>query len=71
MSTNKRISFFVQELSIQCRTRDDALVDANVNVESVISEFSPEEILINIDRDEFLSIIGEDYCKQYFGIEQE
>ena len=70
MSTNKRISFFVQELSIQCRTRDSALVDANVNVESVLSEFSPEEILINIDRDEFLSIIGEDYCKQYFGIEQ-
>lgn len=71
MSTNKRISFYASELSIQCWTRDETLVEATVNTETVLSSFSTEEILNHTDRDEFLSIIGEDYCKQYFGIEQE
>ena len=35
----------------------------------ILTEFTIEEIIENRDRDEFLAVIGEDYAREYFGIE--
>ena len=42
---------------------------ASVEESKILSEFTPEEILGQHDRDAFLELIGEEYAREYFGIE--
>lgn len=43
-------------------------VTADVEASEVVPQFGAEEILLHIDRDEFLELIGEDYVIAHFGI---
>lgn len=74
----KEISFLAQQISSEAGYFQDRqrhhMTKVNATLSSVeesdiLSEFTPKEILDHHDRDAFLELIGEDYAREYFGIE--
>lgn len=43
----------------------------SIEESDILSEFTPQEILAHHDRDAFLELIGEEYARLYFGIEEQ
>jgi hypothetical protein len=77
---SKEISFLAQQVSSEAGYFQDRqrrhLTRVNATLSSVeesdiLSEFTPKEVLDQHDRDAFLELIGEEYVRQYFGIEPE
>lgn len=76
----KEIIFLAQQVSSEAGyfqdrqrhhvTRVNATL-SSVEESDILSEFTPQEILDHHDRDAFLELIGEDYVREYFGIEDE
>lgn len=44
---------------------------ASLEESDILSQFTPEEILDHHDRDGFLALIGEEYVRLYFGIDDQ
>lgn len=42
---------------------------SSIEESDILTEFTPQEILQHHDKDAFLELIGEDYAREYFGIE--
>ena len=42
---------------------------SSLDESEILAEFTPQEILGCHDRDAFLELIGENYAREYFGIE--
>jgi len=77
---SKEISFLAQQVSSEAGYFQDRqrhhMTKVNATLSSVeesdiLSQFTPEEILDHHDRDAFLELIGEEYAREYFGIEPE
>ena len=74
----KEISFLAQQISSEAgyfqdrQRRHMTKVDATLSSleeSNILSQFSVQEILEDHGRDAFLEVIGEDYAREYFGIE--
>lgn len=46
-------------------------VTANIDEPELFAHFSAKEVAEHVDHDDLLDAIGEDYARQYFGIEPE
>lgn len=70
---SKEITFETETLTVDKpgRYSTDFRVTADINPPELISQFSAKEILEHADRDDLLDEIGEDYVREYFGIETE
>jgi len=75
---SKEITFLAQQVSSEAgyfqdrqrhhMTRVNATL-SSVEESDILSEFTPQEILEHHDKDAFLELIGENYAREYFGIE--
>ena len=57
-------------VAIDSAMRGEIRLDiSGVEKDEILDLFDETDILNHFDKDEMLNIIGEDYCKTYFGIE--
>ena len=75
---SKEISFLAAQISSEAGYYQDrqrrhmtkvTAILTSVDESDILSDFSPQEILAIHDRDAFLELIGENYAREYFGIE--
>ena len=43
-------------------------IEVSIDVDDVLGQMSIDEVFDYIDKDLFLDEIGEEYCKEYFGL---
>lgn len=70
---SKEIIFETETLTVDKpgRYSTDFRVTADINPPELLNQFDAKEILEHKDQDELLDEIGEEYVRQYFGIEPE
>lgn len=70
---SKEITFETETLTVDKpgRYANDFRVTADINPPELLNQFDAKEILEHKDQDELLDEIGEEYVRQYFGIEPE
>lgn len=70
---SKEITFETETLTVDKpgRYSTDFRVTADINPPELIAQFNAKEILEHTDKDDLLDEIGEDYIREYFGIEPE
>lgn len=68
---SKEITFETDTLTVDKPSKysQEFRVAADINPPELIGQFNAKEILEHKDRDDFLDEIGEDYAREYFGIE--
>lgn len=75
---SKEISFLATQVSSEAGYYQDrqrhhmtkvTATLASIKESEILSEFTAQEILDCHDRDAFLELIGENYAREYFGIE--
>lgn len=74
----KEIVFFAQFVSSEAghyrgrQKKNLTIVEAklsSIDESDILNQFTAYEILNHLDKDEFLELIGENYVREYFGIE--
>lgn len=70
---SKEITFETETLAVDKPSRysQDFRVTADITPAELIAQFDAKEILEHADKDDLLDEIGEDYVREYFGIEAE
>ncbi|MBJ2182203.1 hypothetical protein JC795_28890 [Pseudomonas veronii] len=68
---SKEITFETETLTVDKPGKYDFRVTAGINPQELLDQFDAQEILECKDKDELLDEIGEEYARQYFGIEPE
>jgi len=68
---SKEISFTTDTLTVDKPDKysNEFRVTADVDDEALLALFSAKEITKHVDHDDLLHEIGEEYARQYFGIE--